>query len=144
MKTMSYETTEYITVQKCRYKRAGKPYKPRLLAIIGFNCDNGSEFFNHHLTRYFLQLKQPVRFTRSRPCHKNDNAHGEQKNWTHVCELLGYDRLDNPAMLKELNALYRDGEQLNNFFKPSLKLKSKVHIKSRYREKCDDIYVLLA
>jgi len=66
---MSYETrTEYITVQKRRYKRAGKPYKTRLLdevwnkgaagvleqtrdiekklpfAIIGFDCDNGSEF----------------------------------------------------------------------------------------------------
>ena len=107
-------------------------------AIIGFDCDNGSEFLNHHLTRYFLRRKQPVGFTRSRPYHKNDNAHVEQKNWTHVRELLGYDRLDNPAMLKELNALYRDWEQLNNFFKPSLKLKSKVRVKSRYKKKYDE------
>jgi hypothetical protein len=107
-------------------------------AIIGFDCDNGSEFLNHHLTRYFLRRKQPVGFTRSRPYHKNDNAHVEQKNWTHVRELLGYDRLDNPAMLKEINALYRDWEQLNNFFKPSLKLKSKVRVKSRYKKKYDE------
>ena len=107
-------------------------------AIIGFDCDNGSEFLNHHLTRYFLRRKQPVGFTRSRPYHKNDNAHVEQKNWTHVRELLGYDRLDNPAMLKELNALYRDWERLNNFFKPSLKLKSKVRVKSRYKKKYDE------
>ena len=105
--------------------------------ILGFDCDNGSEFLNHHLTHYFLQRKQPVCFTRSRAYHKNDNAHVEQKNWTHVRELLGYDRLENPAMLKELNALYLDWEKLNNFFKPSLKLKSKVRIKSRYKKKYD-------
>jgi hypothetical protein len=107
-------------------------------AILGFDCDNGSEFLNHHLTRYFLHRKQPVGFTRSRPYHKNDNAHVEQKNWTHVRELLGYDRLDNPAMLKEINTLYRDWEQLNNFFKPSLKLKSKVRVKSRYKKRYDE------
>jgi len=107
-------------------------------AILGFDCDNGSEFLNHHLTRYFLHRKRPVGFTRSRPYHKNDNAHVEQKNWTHVRELLGYDRLENPAMLKELNVLYRDWERLNNFFKPSLKLKSKVRVKSRYKKKYDE------
>ncbi len=106
--------------------------------ILGFDCDNGSEFLNHHLTRYFLQRTFPVCFTRSRPYHKNDNAHVEQKNWTHVRELLGYDRLDNPSMLKEINALYRDWEQLNNFFKPSLKLKMKVRIKSRYKKTYDN------
>lgn len=106
-------------------------------AILGFDCDNGSEFLNHHLVRYFFHRRKPVNFTRSRAYRKNDNAHVEQKNWTHVRELLGYDRLDNPGMLKELNALYRDWEQLNNFFKPSLKLVSKVRIKSRYVKRYD-------
>jgi len=106
-------------------------------AILGFDCDNGSEFLNHHLKRYLLNRKQPVHFTRSRAYHKNDNAHVEQKNWTHVRELLGYERLENPAMLKELNALYLDWEKLNNFFKPSLKRVSKVRVKSRYKKKYD-------
>jgi hypothetical protein len=53
-------------------------------AILGFDCDNGSEFLNHHLWRYFARRREPVQFTRSRPYHKNDNAHVEQKNWTHV------------------------------------------------------------
>lgn len=105
--------------------------------VLGFDCDNGSEFLNHHLTRYFLKRKQPVIFTRSRAYRKNDNAHVEQKNWTHVRELLGYDRLEEPAMLEELNRLYRDREDLNNFFKPSLKLKSKMGMKSRYVKKYD-------
>jgi hypothetical protein len=106
-------------------------------AIIGFDCDNGSEFLNHHLKRYLLNRTQPVHFTRSRAYRKNDNAHVEHKNWTHVRELLGYDRLENPAMLKELNALYLDWEKLNNYFKPSLKLVSKVRVKSRYKKKYD-------
>jgi hypothetical protein len=106
-------------------------------AILGFDCDNGSEFLNHHLKRYLLDREHPVNFTRSRAYRKNDNAHVEQKNWTHVRELLGYDRLENPVMLQEINALYLDWEKLNNFFKPSLKLVSKVRIRSRYKKKYD-------
>ena len=62
--------------------------------IKGFDCDNGSEFLNYHLIRYFSNRPKElmVQFTRSRPYHKNDNAHVEQKNWSHVRQLLGYDR----------------------------------------------------
>ena len=96
-------------------------------AILGFDCDNGSEFLNWHLVRYFQERDKPVGFTRSRPYKKNDNAHVEQKNWTHVRKLLGYDRLDNPDCLEQLNAIYRDWwEPLNNYFLPSMKLKSKI------------------
>jgi hypothetical protein len=45
-----------------------------------------------------------VGFTRSRPFKKNDNGHVEQKNWTHVRQLLGYDRLENPALVGMINA----------------------------------------
>ncbi|MDP2193430.1 MAG: hypothetical protein Q8K36_02765 [Alphaproteobacteria bacterium] len=57
--------------------------------LLGFDCDNGSEFLNHHLWRYFSDRPQPVQFTRSRPYKKNDNAHVEQKNWSHVRQILG-------------------------------------------------------
>ncbi len=46
--------------------------------LLGFDCDNGSEFLNYHLLRYFSQHPQEVAFTRSRPYQKNDNAHVEQ------------------------------------------------------------------
>ena len=75
-------------------------------ALLGFDCDNGSEFLNHHLVRYFTNRESPVRFTRSRPYKKNDNAHIEQKNWTHARQLLGYDRIDNATVLPLINALY--------------------------------------
>ena len=62
--------------------------------LLGFDCDNGSEFLNDHLVRYFQKKKIPL--TRSRPYKKNDNAHVEQKNWTHARQLFGYLRIENP------------------------------------------------
>ena len=67
-----------------------------------------------------------MQFTRSRPYHKNDNAHVEQKNWTHVRCLLGYERLENAELLEPINALYRDAWALyHNHFCPPMKLVEK-------------------
>ncbi|MCP4989879.1 MAG: transposase family protein [Colwellia sp.] len=94
--------------------------------LLGFDSDNGSEFLNHHLFRHFTQRKQPIHFTRSRPYHKDDNAHIEQKNWTHVRQWFGYHRLDNPAVVPLMNKLYTSQWRLyHNFFCPSVKLISK-------------------
>ncbi len=67
--------------------------------LLGFDCDNGSEFLNWHLIRHFQNRKQPIQVTRSRPYHKDDNAHIEQKNWTHVRQWLGYSRFENPKIV---------------------------------------------
>jgi hypothetical protein len=100
--------------------------------LLGFDCDNGSEFLNHHLLRHFTQRKQPIQFTRSRPYHKDDNAHIEQKNWTHVRQWLGYQRLDNPKVVPLLNHLYTQEWRLFlNFFSPSVKLLRKERIGSK-------------
>ena len=64
--------------------------------VLGFDSDNGDEFLNWHLFRYFTErVRNPVQFTRSRPYHSDDNAHVEQKNWTHVRQLFGYWRIEN-------------------------------------------------
>jgi hypothetical protein len=103
--------------------------------LRGFDCDNGSEFLNYHLERYFAVRKDPVKFTRSRPYKKNDNAHVEQKNWAQARHLLGYDRIENPDTLPLINDLYANEWSLyQNHFCPSLKLKSKIRIGSRYRK----------
>lgn len=100
--------------------------------LLGFDSDNGSEFINYHLIRYFHKRITPIQFTRSRPYHKNDNAHVEQKNWTHVRQWLGYDRFDNPKEVKLLNDLYKSEWRLFlNFFCPSMKLVSKQRIGSQ-------------
>ena len=105
--------------------------------ILGFDCDNGSEFLNHHLVRYFTDRPTaPVLFTRSRPYRKNDNAFVEQKNWTHVRQLLGYDRFDNKELVPVLNDLYKNEWSLfTNFFCPTLKLKEKQKLNSKYVRK---------
>jgi len=105
--------------------------------IRGFDCDNGSEFLNHHLLRYFTNRPQsPIQFTRSRPYKKNDNAHVEQKNWTHVRQVLGYDRFDKPELVDLINDLYKHECSLyNNFFCPTLKLKEKLRVNSKYVKK---------
>ena len=93
-----------------------------------FNPDYaiGSEFLNWHLVRYFQERPKAVGFTRSRPYHKDDNGHVEQKNWTHVRQLLGYERFEDPGLLDAINSLYRDvWGPLHNFFMPSMKLLSK-------------------
>jgi hypothetical protein len=106
--------------------------------LKGFDSDNGSEFLNYHLMRYFgtQEAKPRVQFTRSRPYHKDDNAHVEQKNWTHVRQLLGYYRLDDPNLIELLNDLYKNEvSQLYNFFLPSFKLLEKTRIHSKLIKK---------
>ena len=99
--------------------------------LLGFDCDNGSEFLNYHLFRHFTERTKPVSFTRSRAYHKDDNAHIEQKNWTHVRQWLSYERFDDPRIVVFLNDLYRNEWRLfHNFFCPSVKLISKERIGS--------------
>mgnify|MGYP001036821123 CR=1 FL=1 len=94
--------------------------------LKGFDCDNGSEFLNHHLVRYFSGHPDQPSFSRSRPYRKNDNAHVEQKNWSQVRHLFGYDRFDNPRLVDLMNDLYaNEWSQLQNHFCPPLKLKEK-------------------
>lgn len=100
--------------------------------IRGFDCDNGREFLNYHLLRHFSARKQPIQFTRSRAYHKDDNSHVEQKNWTHIRQWLGYDRLDNPNVVPPLNRLYtKEWRLFHNFFCPSVKLIAKERVGSK-------------
>jgi hypothetical protein len=100
--------------------------------LLGFDSDNGSEFLNNHLLRHFTDRNQPVKFTRSRAYHSDDNAHVEQKNWTHVRQWIGYERLASPEVVPLLNGLYRTEWRLfHNFFVPSVKLIDKERIGSK-------------
>jgi hypothetical protein len=100
--------------------------------LLGFDSDNGSEFLNYHLQRHFAKRKRPIQFTRSRAYHKDDNAHIEQKNWTHIRQWLGYERLHNPRVVSLLNNLYvKEWRLFHNFFCPSVKLIAKERIGSK-------------
>jgi hypothetical protein len=104
--------------------------------LRGIDSDNGSEFINQHLYDYCQA--QEVQFTRGRPYKKDDNAHIEQKNWTHVRKLLGYVRYDTPAAQAAIHALYRHELRLfQNFFLPSVKLQRKERVGARVRRRYD-------
>ena len=107
-------------------------------AIRGFDFDNGSEWLNWTLIRYLQVRPRPIRLTRSRPYHKDDNAHVEQKNWMWPRQLLGYGRLERAALVEPINALYKQAwGPLQNFFLPSMKLVKKWRESSRWVRRHD-------
>ena len=106
--------------------------------ILGFDSDNGSEFLNWHLYKYFTHRRLPVEYTRSRSYHKNDNAHIEGKNWTHIRQYLGYQRFDKPKIVDMLNDIYMNYWSLFfNFFIPSSKIISKQRVGPKIIKKHD-------
>lgn len=106
--------------------------------LRGIDSDNGEEFINDHLLHFCFQFKPRIEFTRGRPYKKNDNAHIEQKNFTHVRQIFGWDRYDSPQAQAAMNDLY--DHELNlfqNFFQPSMKLFKKVRVGSKVVRKYD-------
>lgn len=97
------------------------------------DSDTGSEFINWNLFRWCEA--EGVTFTRGRPGKKNDNAHVEQKNWTHVRKLVGYHRYATAEHVDRLNDLYRhEWRQYENFFQPTIKLAEKVRTGGHVRK----------
>jgi len=106
--------------------------------LRGFDSDNGGEFLNHHMETYLTGRKRPLEHTRSREYKKNDNAHIEGRNWTHIREYLGYQRFDNPDVVSLMNDLYaNEYSLLLNFFLPSVKLQEKERIGSKIIKRHD-------
>jgi len=103
--------------------------------ILGIDSDNGSEFINAHLYEYCLARK--FTFTRSRPGNKNDGAHVEQKNWTHVRSLVGYLRYDTPAELKLLNKIWALDQRFTNLVCAQQKLISRERVGAKVIKRHD-------
>ena len=105
--------------------------------ITHLHPDNGSEFFNDHLIRYFGEEVTGLRLSRSRPYRKNDNRFVEQKNATLVRAYMGYDRLDGGGQCAALNALYDQLWVYYNLFQPVLHLVGKKVVDGKLRRKWD-------
>ena len=93
--------------------------------LLGLDSDNGSEFINQHLYSYCR--REGITFTRSRSYKKNDSCHVEQKNWSVVRRVIGYDRYNSRAALEALNRVYDLTRLYVNFFQPVMKNGAKVH-----------------
>jgi len=103
--------------------------------LLGLDSDNGGEFINDLLYQYCLSQK--ITFTRSRPYQKNDQAHVEQKNWSVVRRLIGYDRFETEEEYLLLQSIYADLRLYANFFQPVLKLVSKEHVDKKLIKRYD-------
>ena len=104
--------------------------------LLGMDSDNGSEFINYHLKTFCDQ--KGIQLTRGRPYKKDDNAHIEQKNFTHVRKILGYLRYDSLAAQKAINELYQNELRIfQNLFLPSMKLIKKSRVGSKLMRSYD-------
>lgn len=103
--------------------------------LLGLDSDNGSEFINHHLYAYCQRHR--ITFTRSRPYKKNDTAYVEQKNWSVVRRLVGYDRYSSRAAFDHLNRLYGLLQVYANFFQPVMQLQGKIRHGARVHKVYD-------
>ena len=93
------------------------------MPLKAINTDSGSEFLNTPVFNMFQEKK--IKFTRSRPYKKNDNCYVEQKNFTHVRELFGYQRFEKKELVELMNEIYVDyWNPLQNFFLPTLERKT--------------------
>lgn len=131
------ESAAQINKGQMRTKDSIVEIKRRLpFSLLGIDPDTGSEFINWVLKDWCDQEK--VELTRSRPNHKNDNAHIEQRNFTNVRKLLGYSRIDAPEAVRLMNELYSGPWRLYvNFFQPVMQCREKKRIGSKYVRRYD-------
>jgi len=106
--------------------------------LRGIDSDNGDEFINYQLLDFCKKSRPPIAFTRGRAYKKNDNAYIEQKNRTHVRQIFGWDRYESQGALEAMNDLYDNELRLwQNLFQPSMKLKEKTQVGSKWIRKYD-------
>ena len=119
-------------------ERAFKQVIERLpFPVKELHPDNGTEFFNYHLVRFWKERVAGVHLSRSRPYQKNDNCHVEQKNDTLVRQYFGELRLDTPSQIAAGNALYERMWLYYNLFQPVMHLTEKTVEGDKVRRKWD-------
>ena len=96
--------------------------------VLEIHPDNGGEFFNAHMRRFWGDAVQGIHLSRSRPYQKNDNRFVEQKNSTLIRAYLGHDRFDTVAQTLAINHLYDLMWFYYNFFQPVMRLEEKIVI----------------
>jgi hypothetical protein len=107
-------------------------------AILELHPDNGAEFFNQFLLRFWKEKRPELLVTRSRPYKKNDNRFVEENNQSLVRAYIGHGRLDTHAQLNVLRALYEKLWLFHNFFQPVMRLQEKQYLTPlQYRRKYD-------
>ena len=103
--------------------------------LRGLDSDNGAEFINYDLKHFCEQ--EHITFTRCRPYKKNDQAYVEQKNWTAVRQVVGYERYEGERARAQLQALYQPLRLYLNFFQPVMVLVEKQRMGAKVIKRYD-------
>jgi len=120
-------------VQSAISIRSRLPFK-----LHGFHSDGGSEFINGLLYEYLSNPREYVLQTHGRAYKKNDQARVEQRNWTHVRQIFGYERITSQKLIDLMNDIYQnEWRYLNNFFTAVRKQTSKVRMGSKFKRTYD-------
>lgn len=123
--------------QRTVKKALGAVRKCLPFPLLGLDSDNDAAFINATLARYCAQ--EQITFTRSRPYKKNDQAYVEQKNWTAVRQIVGYDRYEGRRALQGMQSLYQILRLYLNFFQPVMRMTSKKRVGNKVTKQYDSI-----
>ena len=129
--------SERIAVLGRSYSRMREAFAKFLaqcpIPVLEIHSDNGPEFMNAHLQRFFADKFRGAKFSRSRPWQKNDNRFVEQKNSTLVRAYLGRESFTTQEQADLLNELYDLMRVYYNFFQPVLRqIERSVHYNAQH------------
>lgn len=99
--------------------------------------DTGSEFINWHLTGWCDANN--IEMTRSRPNHKNDNMHVEERNGHVVRKWIGYARFDCKEAVLALNDTYAVLCPYLNHFAASRRCVEKTEVNGKWKKKYEKV-----
>ena len=120
------------TRESLSYTNDGLPW-----CMIEVHPDTGSEFVNWHL-KAWCDTKE-ITMTRSRPNHKNDNMHVEERNGHVVRKWIGYIRLDCKEAVDALNAVYAVLNPYLNHFVASRRVVEKYEVNGKWKKKYEKV-----
>lgn len=103
--------------------------------LLSLDSDNDLSFINGQMLKYCQD--EGIAFGRSRPYRKNDQAHIEQRNWSIVRQLVGYDRFETDAVAA-FNRLWEKRRLFANYLLPVRKLLRKERVDGKVRKEYDD------
>lgn len=99
--------------------------------------DTGSEFINWNLKSWCDT--NSIAMTRSRPNHKNDNPHVEERNGHIIRKWIGYMRFDCREAVDALNDVYAVLCPYLNHFVASKRVIEKIEIDGKWKKKYEKI-----
>jgi hypothetical protein len=137
------ENRAFLTKSAARVREALGMIEAKLpFTLHSIKFDSGSEFMNFGVISFLRSTHcrdKPIELYRSRPYRKNDQCYVEQKNFTHVRELFGYDRVESEEIVRLMNEIYENySNPLQNHFMPAMKLLRKERVGARMKKTYDE------